>query len=662
MKNIRSYVDEKIEFPLGSTLLSGDIGSGKSSVLLAIDFALFGIHRGLSGSDLLRHGSNSGFVELEFEIDGKDITIRRSLRRDKDGVKQDSGFIDINGSREDLMPTEIRARIIELLGYSHEYKTKYPIIFHYTVYTPQDEMKRILINPEERLNTIRKIFGIDKYGRIKENTKIILTEFRAMKRELLLQVMDLEEKIKELDAKIDERKNVEIELTKNLSSLDEIEKKLVKKKKELDAVSHEISEFNRLKEVLARKQTERKMKKERIEKIEVELKDVEEKMKNMEKEISVEIQKPDKSLNEVNSMIEFLDAQRNILISDYAITNDLIKTLQEIYEKGVCGVCNQIVADPESFRNNIDNKKTYMKELSERIQNVNKEMAELKAMQNKIIEYNSAIERKEVLKKNYKDISIRKLGLDEEKQILESDIINIDSDIADLNEKILNYGNLEEKSNELSAELEEIQKAKNDLTKIVSRLEQNMINIDGYINSLRKDIDEKKKIKEKIMRIDEIVDWLSSNFMILMDIIEKYVLSAIQSEFNKFFQEWFSILIGEGLSVKIDETFSPIIEQDGYQTEYENLSGGEKTSVALSYRLALNKVINSLSEIKTKDLIILDEPTDGFSTEQLDRVRDVLNELNLTQTIIVSHEPKIDTYVDNVIKFYKEENVSKVVI
>ena len=41
LKNIRSYVDERITFPEGSILLSGDMGSGKSSILLSVEFALF---------------------------------------------------------------------------------------------------------------------------------------------------------------------------------------------------------------------------------------------------------------------------------------------------------------------------------------------------------------------------------------------------------------------------------------------------------------------------------------------------------------------------------------------------------------------------------------------------------------------------------------------
>ena len=46
LENIRSYLNQEIELPEGSVLLSGDIGSGKSTILLATEFALFGLEKG----------------------------------------------------------------------------------------------------------------------------------------------------------------------------------------------------------------------------------------------------------------------------------------------------------------------------------------------------------------------------------------------------------------------------------------------------------------------------------------------------------------------------------------------------------------------------------------------------------------------------------------
>jgi len=72
-------------------------------------------------------------------------------------------------------------------------------------------------------------------------------------------------------------------------------------------------------------------------------------------------------------------------------------------------------------------------------------------------------------------------------------------------------------------------------------------------------------------------------------------------------------------------------------------------------------VMNILVEdIMTDNLIMLDEPTDGFSMEQLDKIRDVINELNFDQIILVSHEPKVEGYVDKVLSV-QEENSHSVV-
>jgi ubiquinone/menaquinone biosynthesis C-methylase UbiE len=60
------------------------------------------------------------------------------------------------------------------------------------------------------------------------------------------------------------------------------------------------------------------------------------------------------------------------------------------------------------------------------------------------------------------------------------------------------------------------------------------------------------------------------------------------------------------------------------------------------------------------NLVILDEPTDGFSAQQLDKMRDVLNQLDVEQLIIVSHEQKIEGFVDNIIRISKDTGITKI--
>ena len=63
LKNFRCYVEKEFDFGEdGLLLLSGMSGSGKSSLLLAITFVLYG-----TGTKVVTFGKTSCSVEMEFE-------------------------------------------------------------------------------------------------------------------------------------------------------------------------------------------------------------------------------------------------------------------------------------------------------------------------------------------------------------------------------------------------------------------------------------------------------------------------------------------------------------------------------------------------------------------------------------------------------------------
>jgi exonuclease SbcC len=131
--------------------------------------------------------------------------------------------------------------------------------------------------------------------------------------------------------------------------------------------------------------------------------------------------------------------------------------------------------------------------------------------------------------------------------------------------------------------------------------------------------------------------------------------------FNETYRRWYSILVEDPTKEsRIDENFTPIVNQDGYEQEIGFLSGGEKTSIALAYRLTLNSLMRKETESMKSNLLILDEPTDGFSKNQLGKIREVLDELKSEQIILVSHEKELETYVDNIFQISKLDGVSKV--
>ena len=678
LENIRSYLNEQINFPTGSVLLSGDIGCGKTSILLAIEFALFGIRRKhLSGNSLLRKGKNNGNVELKFGIDGKEVIIKRTLKREKDKVEQDSGYIVIDGIKKQGTAVELKTQILNLLGYPKELITKTKnLVYRYTVYTPQEEMKQILIEDEDiRLDTLRKVFGIDKYKRIRENCQILLKEFRSKKTIWSVKIEDLENKKKERQELKEKITGCELKLKELMPSIEKLKSDIKKKKEKIQSIENKIREQQILKKQLAvldielkNKAEQRGYNKERedalekqISELKLELKgkgedagEIKQKLAEKEKEILIE----EKKIRELHNRLNEFKIKRE--------HSSEIK--HKILHLNKCPVCEQTVSkehkDNIMYRENkiieeIDkNIEVYAKDnegLEKKINFLKQEIEELRKQEKEI-----SILKFKISNLNEKEKSMQELVLMREQIKQRIGEINIKK--MDLNKKIVE-SKLEEDYYLLKIELDKLQveEKRAEIEKTGIEKEEEMIN--KSLETIEKDIQEKQEIKKKLNYLLEMCNWVDNYFIKLMTVIEKHIMMSVYSEFNELFKEWFDILMSnETISVRLDDRFSPLVEQNGYEIEINNLSGGERTSAALAYRLALNRVINDLmSEIKTKDLIIFDEPTDGFSSEQLDRVREVLDQIGVKQTIIVSHESKIESFVDEVIKINKQEHVSEVI-
>jgi exonuclease SbcC len=651
LRNIRSYVDGRVEFPAGSTLLSGDIGCGKSTLLHAIEFALFGTKRGdLDGTDLLRHGKSSGLVRLNFELGGNDIVIERGLKRSRDAISQDSGTIRINGHAETKTAVEMKSAVLDMLGYSQDMLKKNKPLFRYTVYTPQEQMKSIMWDEEHRLATLRTIFGVDKYGTIRNNAKILLTELRAMRREHEALSRDIDTDAAKLEELKDGKKNISHAVFDERLKLDEIERRLRKEQGAMDLLKKNFEDISEKKHELTRKETELRAKEARLGKLSREISAASNVISKLDTEMG---DAPEAPAEELRSRLSDIERARDTLVSERAVLRKEIENLHPVYENGICSVCKQKVGNREEFKKHIDDKRKSLEEVENNLNDLSSSISDIK----KII---SSAENHAHLIRSRNEAAKRKGELEAEKTQLDSDVATLSADIDLLKPQL-------EKYNQLSAEIKSAESAVSSIIsekmsseRSMAKLEQQLENFDAHIAEINNRVRQKQQAKEKALRISEFVNWFDP-FLALTESMEKHVMAAIQKEFDGYFKKWFGVVMGEQLSVKVDDKFAPKIEQNGYETEYDNLSGGEKTAVALAYRLALNKVINTMIDnIRTKDLLILDEPTDGFSTDQLDRIRDVISELKLNQVIIVSHEPKIDTYVDNVVRVFKENHVSRV--
>lgn len=692
LKNIRSYSSLNLNFHEGSTLLSGDIGAGKTTILLSLEFALFGLMKGmLSGASLLRHGSKEGSVTLEFSINEKNYRIQRTLKRTSSGITQDSGYIETDGQRTDCTAVELKSRILSILGYPDELLTKSKsLIFRYTVYTPQEEMKGIIFDSEEdRLEKLTKIFNVEKYKRIRENAENYAKDLRSetkMISYLDKELSDLAERQKKYESEMEE-KSIALQQLEALTIAEEkILKETESKIKSLEETAKYISTLNQEIKILAVEKTgllrNLETAKNEIASLELQKKKISEEL-SAEKEEN-EHGKPEET-NELLSKYRIMKEETESKIIDAksklgSIERKLeesAKLKEKIISLQTCPTCRQevdnshkehIIKNEEEKIKEYEQKKVQLKALLDKAESNLKVISKkISALEEDIIKINK-IEQKENLRK-YK---ARQLTETDDKLIkTKNRISDIEKDLQfnsemekKIAEKITDTLFDENQSKELEKKFRE---CKNNHLSLKMKESAVIQSIKEITSNLERTETEKKNKKEQtdiLLKKREIERWLSDHFVSLVEIIEKNVMGNIRAEFKEHFEDWFNMLIeDESISATLDEKFTPRISQNGYDTEIDNLSGGEKTSVALAYRLALNKVINSkISTIKTKNLIILDEPTDGFSSHQLDKVREVLEALHSKQTIIVSHESKMESFVDHIIKIRKHEHESEVLL
>ncbi|OUJ19188.1 ATPase involved in DNA repair SbcC [Methanonatronarchaeum thermophilum] len=711
LKNIRSYKQEQIEFPQGTLLLSGDIGHGKSSLLMAIEFALFGLRGNqLSGGDLLREGSNKGWVELTFTINNQTITAYRELTRENQYIRQDNGYIKQN-TKTELSPTELKAEIFKILGYPMEMVSKRKsLIYRYTVYTPQEEMKKIIEADEEtRLDTLRKITGINRYKKIRENIDDVRNHLKKPYNQLEGTTKNLEQKQKqkqEIQEEIEKHKNLEQKQTERKKTLTQ---KLQKWKQQKQEIQEEIEKLHKLDKKKTEIKNNIKNTKERIKEHEQELQETENrynKIKQLERPTETSQQTIEEKLNQLQKLKEKCHKKQPDIEKTL---NKKIKQKQEIQEeiekhkdqlkhhqaqkqtieknqeklkqtKSKCPICgNQL--NEKHRKKELNKKQQEIQEIQTKTQNQKQKLQQKQQQKqqleqeinqktneiiNRINQKTNELQQKNQQLHKYKEkkqqASQLKQTIEQKKQKIQKHKKQIQQNQKQL-QKTKQKHQKQQKTKQKNQEVEnKIEETRNKLNKTEQKITETKTNIKNKkreLKQLKKEIKDKKTAKQLMKKIQTNKQWLE-NLKNLSTTIERKYMTKIQMNFNEIFNKWFRMLIEDSdINVHVDQSFAPIIERGKTETEYKRLSGGERTSIALAYRLALNRVINQLvQDIQTKNMIILDEPTDGFSTNQLDKIRDIIDELNMQQIILVSHEPKMESYVDNIIQIQKTNNTS----
>lgn len=212
--------DEKI------FLIHGATGAGKTTILDAISYALYGETSGKArdGKDMRSKGvadSVTTEVEFTFALGDKVYTVRRSIdysSKRKDNKYQTSAALFFNGHSIETKDRAVKNRITQLLGFEADQ-------FRQVVVLPQGEFKKFLsAESKDRQDVLNILFDSEAYKKIEDTLSERAKSAGLEVKELETRCSTLEEQLSGADS----------------SSLVKIEEKLTlaqKKVAELKAIS-----------------------------------------------------------------------------------------------------------------------------------------------------------------------------------------------------------------------------------------------------------------------------------------------------------------------------------------------------------------------------------------------------------------------------------------
>ena len=664
IRNIRSYGGEEtaLDLPEGVILIEGDIGSGKSSLLYALEFALFGLSD-LKGSYLLNEGRKDGRVSVTFETDGTEYTIERSLRVKGADVVQDECRISTSGEWERLSPSDLKERVVSILGFNEPTHPKAEsLVYRYAVFTPQEQMKQILTqNSEERLQVIRRVLGAQSYQVAAENSATVEKKVREAAFGRRKAAEDLEEKKDE----VEEASEALARLESDIPRIERRETAAANLVRTLDA---KWKESLRDREELGKAEARIPRLGEDIADLREEMVEDEDRLRGLESQLTNEIEpivakfeatprpaldskEAEKTLSQARETLTQLRGSVRVLEEDLEKTRDLVK-------KGVCPLCGQRIsgdfhARTEHSEHELTRVKQQTSSSEAEVDSLTEQLESIKAFEGAEKEFQRA--QRDKMKAENEISSVRK-RLQETNMKLSRAL----SELKEAETKAKETGALSQEIAGLEADLNEARSDEMAAALELTRARTELADSSRELERLRGEVRKKEASLQESRRLTTYQNWLAEYFRPTVELIERQTLSLAAARFNDHFQRFFTVLVDDpDMVVRVKEDFSPVFEREGFEQDFDALSGGERTSMALAYRFALNSVVRETVSTRP-ELVILDEPTDGFSKEQVFKMRGLLDELDSRQVILVSHEKELESMADHIFKVEKKNGSSVV--
>ncbi|HEX8723477.1 MAG TPA: SMC family ATPase, partial [Pyrinomonadaceae bacterium] len=186
-----------------------------------------------------------------------------------------------------------------------------------------------------------------------------------------------------------------------------------------------------------------------------------------------------------------------------------------------------------------------------------------------------------------------------------------------------------------SAQLEAAREREQGLSAEVARLDEVRESMRGELAEL-----------ERLKGLNEATEFIRDTLRKAGPLVTESYLYNISIEANQLFRE----ITGEGgRALRWSKDYDILLEEEGHERSFVNLSGGEQMVAALSVRLALLK---QLSDIR---VAFFDEPTVNMDAERRERLAQQIGQVrDFDQLFVISHDDTFEQTVDHVLAVTRE--------
>ena len=513
---------QTIEFEGPMTLISGENGTGKTTIIESLKYATMGdiSKEMISDPKIWEVKRTDASVSLSFNsVDGKEYTITRkgSLidnKKRKSGNEFQAGecrvevkTLDNQIKKIDISSSESKTQVPIFLGVS-------PSVLENVLFChQQDSCWPVESSSKELKERFDQIFGAEKYDKATKALKEVLKNLKKKKIEYEKEAAVQEEKIKHLlryEKDIDESRKKIQELSQNLQSLqsefDDTESKVKefeKIKKVLDKINEDInkregectSEKNALALIKNRilnlqpKDTYEEQLESKISEIRSndESRELQERLLN---ETSENIEKQDELLGKLKKEIDKMSTSLKTCESQRKFHQSALKDFRNKYnDDNIDDVLNKFLEKKDeeekllsSCKNNYDQQIESMEDkintAIEKNKNINCELSNFKS---KLETYNNDLKELGTVDSSSLELiqkSINKLEL--EKETISNNISNVSTKLTEIDKKEEEIAKESTKYSGLKEQCEEQEKYRRELTNAESRIYQ--YTVDKEIN------------------------------------------------------------------------------------------------------------------------------------------------------------------------------------